>query len=136
MNFLSLTSTSLILANPFVDRFNEGGPVHMTLILGCLVLTIFFLVKAFMSNTNDHAQTKKMMRLVAEVGLLGLVIGFFASIVGMIESFDAIEGFGGDISPGILAGGIKVSFLTILFGTFTFIVSRIGLLILKWKQKA
>ena len=136
MNMLSLTPKASLILNPFVDRFNEGGPVHMTLILICLILAIFYLVKAFMSRSKDDAQSKKMMRLAAEVGLLGLVIGFFASIIGMIESFDAIESFGGDMSPGILAGGLKVSFLTILFGTFTFIVSRIGLLILKWKHKA
>ena len=136
MNMLSLTPKASLILNPFVDRFNEGGPVHMTLILICLILAIFYLVKAFMSSSKDDAQSKKMMRLAAEAGLLGLVIGFFASIIGMIESFDAIESFGGDMSPGILAGGLKVSFLTILFGTFTFIVSRIGLLILKWKHKA
>jgi hypothetical protein len=136
MNFLSLASTSLIFNNPFVDRFNEGGPVHMTLILICLILTLFFLVKAFVSRSKDDVQSKKMMRLAAESGLLGLVIGFFASIIGLIEAFDAVEGIGGEISPALLAGGLKVSFLTILFGTFTFIISRIGLLILKWKQKA
>ena len=89
-----------------------------------------------MSRSKDDVQSKKMMRLTAEAGLLGLVIGFFASILGLIQAFDAVEGIGGEISPALLAGGIKVSFLTIVFGTFTFIVSRIGLLILKWKQKA
>ena len=108
----------------------------MSLILICLLLTIFFLVKAFISSTKDNVQSKKMMRLTAKVGLLGLVIGFLASILGLIQAFDAVEGIGGEISPALLAGGIKVSFLTILFGTFTFIVSRIGLLILKWKHKA
>jgi len=136
MNFLSLISSNLMLTNPFVDRFNEGGPVHMTLILICFILTIFFLVKAFVSISKDEAKSKKMIRLAAESGLLGLVIGFFASILGLIQAFDAVEGIGGEISPALLAGGIKVSFLTIVFGTFTFIISRIGLLILKWKQKA
>ncbi|PTM08706.1 MAG: hypothetical protein DA407_07435 [Bacteroidetes bacterium] len=136
MNILSLTPKASLILNPFVDRFNEGGPFFMSLILICLLLTIFFLVKAFISSTKDAVQSKKMMRLTAEVGLLGLVIGFLASILGLIQAFDAVEGIGGEISPALLAGGIKVSFLTILFGTFTFIVSRIGLLILKWKHKA
>ena len=136
MNLLSVTSTNLMFTNPFVDRFNEGGPVHMTLILICLILTIFFLVKAFINSSKDDAQSKKMRRLAAEAGLLGLVIGIFASIIGLILAFDAVEGIGGEISPALLAGGLKVSFLTVLFGTLTFIVSRIGLLILKWKEKA
>jgi len=36
----------------------------------------------------------------------------------------------------MMAGGLKVSFLTTLFGTLTFIISRIGLLILKGMHKA
>lgn len=136
MNILSLTPKATIILNPFVDRFNEGGPLHMTLILICLVLTIFFLTKAFTNGSKDVPKSNKMIRLAVEAGLLGLVIGFFASIIGLIQAFDAVEGIGGEISPALLAGGIKVSFLTILFGTFTFIVSRIGLLVFKWKRKA
>ena len=31
----------------------------------------------------------------------------------------------------MIAGGLKVSFLTTLFGSFVFIISRIGILILR-----
>ncbi|MFT4698822.1 MAG: hypothetical protein ACI9SJ_001979 [Flavobacteriaceae bacterium] len=39
------------------------------------------------------------------------------------------------MSTEIFAGGLKVSFLSTLFGTLTFIISRIGVLTLTWKQK-
>lgn len=135
MNMLTLTPKASLILNPFVDRFNEGGPFFMSLILICLILTVFFLVKSFMSLTRNVPQSKKMMRLAADAGLLGLVIGFFASIIGMITAFDSIEAID-NISSGMMAGGLKVSFLTTLFGTLTFIISRIGLLVLKGMHKA
>jgi Na+(H+)/acetate symporter ActP len=135
MNILSLTPKATIILNPFVDRFNEGGPLFMSLILICLILAILFLVKAFMTLSKNVPQSKKMMRLVADAGLLGLVIGFLGSIIGMIAAFDSIEAID-NVSSGMMAGGLKVSFLTTLFGTLTFIISRIGLLILKGMHKA
>ncbi|MFT5217059.1 MAG: Na+(H+)/acetate symporter ActP [Glaciecola sp.] len=135
MNILSLTPKATIILNPFVDRFNEGGPLFMSLILICLILAILFLVKAFMTLSKNVPQSKKMMRLVADAGLLGLVIGFLGSIIGMITAFDSIEAID-NVSSGMMAGGLKVSFLTTLFGTLTFIISRIGLLILKGMHKA
>jgi hypothetical protein len=35
------------------------------------------------------------------------------------------------MSSAMIAGGLKVSFLTMVFGSFVFIISRIGILILR-----
>lgn len=43
------------------------------------------------------------------------MLGFLGTVVGMIEAFDAIEA-AGDISPSLVAGGIKVALLTTAFG--------------------
>lgn len=134
MNMLSLSSQNLLIGNPLVDRFNEGGPFFMSLILICLLLSIFFLVKSVLSLNKDASKFKKMIVLVSDVSLLGLVLGVLGSIIGMIEAFDAIEAIG-DISQGMIAGGLKVAFLTMAFGTFTFIMSRIGIIILRALQK-
>lgn len=135
MTIISLTPKVSLILNPFADRFNEGGPFFMSLILICLILAIYFLARAFMAFSKNVPQSKKMMGLSADAGLLGLVIGFLGSIIGMITAFDSIEAID-NISSGVMAGGLKVSFLTTLFGTFTFIISRIGLLILKGMHKA
>jgi len=130
MNFLAIFSMNRIMSTQFIDRFNEGGPLFMSLILICLVLSIFFLVKGFLNIDKEPEYSKKMMNLVGDVSLLGLVLGFFGSILGLITAFDAFEGLG-EVNSGILAGGLKVSFLTTLFGSFVFIVSRIGMLVLR-----
>lgn len=129
---ISFLQPNLFVANPFVDRFNEGGPFLMSLILICLVLSIYFIVKAGRSLKKPVDLFRKFVSLCAETGLLGLVIGVFGSVIGMIEAFDAIESFDDPASTGMMAAGLKVSFLTMVFGTFTFIISRIAIIVLKW----
>ena len=124
-------SNFLIIPNQFSDRFSEGGPFFMSLILICLLLSIFFLVKGFISLKKDKAQTKKMLKLTVDSSLLGLVIGFFASVLGLITAFDSVEAMGNP-DPSIFAGGLKVSLLTATFGLFSFVIARIGILILRW----
>tara|TARA_R110002033_G_scaffold94179_1_gene143303 strand:+ start:2701 stop:3060 length:360 start_codon:yes stop_codon:yes gene_type:complete len=108
----------------------EGGPFFMTLILISLLLSLFFLVKGFLSLKSYPEKSNKMLRLVSDASLLGLVLGFLGSIIGLIGAFDAIESFD-KMDSAILAGGLKVSFLTTVFGSFVFIISRIGILILR-----
>ena len=46
---------------------------------------------------------------------LGPMLGFFGTVVGMIIAFETIE-LAGDISPSIVAGGMKVALLTTVAG--------------------
>lgn len=126
-----MISISIFLSNLFTD----GGTLMMTIILICLLLSIGFLAKGFMSLKGDLPQSKKMLILATDSSLLGLVIGFFASILGLISAFDTVEAMG-DPDPSLFAAGLKVSLLTATFGLFTFIVARIGILILKGMHKA
>jgi biopolymer transport protein ExbB len=52
---------------------------------------------------------------------LAPMFGFLGTVVGMVEAFDAIEA-AGDISPSLVAGGIKVALLTTVFGLITAII--------------
>jgi len=122
-----------LVLNPFIDRFNEGGPFFMSLILICLLLSIFFIVKGFI-QLKDPVASKKNLRLTSDVSLLGLVIGFLGSVIGLISAFDSVEALGNP-EPAMFAGGLKVSLLTATFGLFTFVIARIGILILRWITK-
>lgn len=52
---------------------------------------------------------------------LAPMFGFLGTVWGMVEAFDAIE-VAGDISPSLVAGGIKVALLTTVFGLVTAII--------------
>lgn len=46
---------------------------------------------------------------------LGPMLGFFGTVIGMVQAFDAIEA-AGDISPQVVAGGMKVALITTVGG--------------------
>lgn len=55
---------------------------------------------------------------------LAPMFGFLGTVVGMVEAFDAIEQ-AGDISPSLVAGGIKVALLTTVFGLIVAIILQV-----------
>lgn len=55
---------------------------------------------------------------------LAPMLGFLGTVVGMIAAFDAIEA-AGDISPQIVAGGIKVALLTTTAGLIVGIILQV-----------
>jgi len=55
---------------------------------------------------------------------LAPMLGFLGTVVGMVQAFADIEA-AGDISPTIVAGGMKVALLTTVFGLITAIILQI-----------
>jgi biopolymer transport protein ExbB len=75
---------------------------------------------------------------------LAPMLGFLGTVVGMVEAFDAIEA-AGDISPTIVAGGIKVALLTTVFGLivaiilqvfYNYLVSKIDSLVIQMEDSS
>jgi biopolymer transport protein ExbB len=56
---------------------------------------------------------------------LAPMFGFLGTVVGMVGAFDAIEA-AGDISPSLVAGGIKVALLTTVGGLISAIILQVG----------
>jgi biopolymer transport protein ExbB len=56
---------------------------------------------------------------------LAPLLGFTGTVIGMVQAFDAIE-VAGDISPSLVAGGIKVALLTTLAGLMSAIILQVG----------
>ncbi|MCU0421042.1 MAG: MotA/TolQ/ExbB proton channel family protein [Cyclobacteriaceae bacterium] len=55
---------------------------------------------------------------------LGPMLGFFGTVIGMIFAFDAIQA-AGDISPNVVAGGMKVALITTVAGLIVGMVLQI-----------
>ena len=51
-------------------------------------------------------------------------LGFIGTVVGMVQAFDAIEQ-AGDISPTVVAGGMKVALITTIFGLIVALVLQV-----------
>ncbi len=55
---------------------------------------------------------------------LGPMLGFFGTVIGMVQTFDAIEA-AGDMSPTVVAGGMKVALITTVGGLIVGMVLQI-----------
>ena len=66
-------------------------------------------------------QCRKDFLAVGRIGHIAQVMG---TVIGMIEAFDAIAA-AGDISPTVVAGGMKVALLTTVFGLITAVILQI-----------
>ncbi len=72
----------------------------------------------------------QMARLESNMTWISLFIalapsfGFLGTVVGMVQAFDDIEA-AGDISPTVVAGGMKVALLTTVFGLIVAIILQI-----------
>jgi biopolymer transport protein ExbB len=70
------------------------------------------------------------------------MLGFLGTVIGMIQAFDAIQ-IAGDVSPQLVAGGIKVALITTLFGLivaiilqlfYNYILSKIDSIVIKMED--
>ena len=93
-----------LIGTTLFNRFLEGGALFMSLILICLLTSIFFTVKSLMNLKKSVEISKKMIKHINDSGSLGLGLGVMGSFIGLITAFDAIEATGG-AEPSILAGG-------------------------------
>ena len=111
------------------ELFYMGGPLFMGL------LTLIFLVMlavAVISAKKLMSNGEANLSMIKSVGLLALVIGVLGQMIGLYSAFYAIEMMGeGGVSPAMLAGGLKVSSITTIYGLIIYALSIAIYLILK-----
>ena len=112
------------------DRLQEGGPFFMYPLLLMLLLCIALIIYVFIKGDENS----KLTKTIGHVGLFALVWGFLGQMIGLVTAFDSV-GISGNMSPEILAGGIKVALLNPIFGMFIFLVARLGIIALLFKNK-
>ncbi len=107
-----------------MNLLREGGTQFMYPLLGLLVFSIVLIAIGFLKPQKR----KKISSQLASLGLFALVFGFLGQTLGLINVFDGIQNFD-NIAPQVMAGGLKITFLTTGFGALVFLVSRFGILL-------
>jgi biopolymer transport protein ExbB len=93
-----------------LDRYNEGIEV---------------VEKSVISYGSVQAGLlEKGLSWIALFIALAPMLGFLGTVIGMISAFDAIE-VAGDISPTLVAGGIKVALITTVFGLLVAMILQV-----------
>ena len=108
-----------------LELFYMGGSLFMgilTLILFViLTMTIRTWVK-FSIHQWDVSTAQHNLTYIKSIGFLAFVFGIFGQLIGLYSAFVAIEHMGG-ISPAMLAGGLKVSMITTIYGALILMIS-------------
>ena len=100
----------LPLATNLFSLFVSGGPV------GMIIITLLFIAMFFAAW--------KTPAWVKEIGIAALVVGIFWTLCGFLQMADYLAGHD-DVAFHIIAGGIKVGLVPVLYGLIVFFVSLI-----------
>lgn len=123
-----------------IDLYFQGGPLFMGLLsLIFLALLITSGLAFFKSNSTDEKEQPSknpspFAKLIRHIGLLALVLGVFGQLIGLYQAFDAIQEMG-SVAPAMLAGGLKVSMISTLYGLLIYIISLLIWFVLKTLKK-
>ena len=105
-----------------------GGPLFMgmlTVVLAAiLALAIVQFILVTRKDYKSKEETRKRLTYLKSFGAFAVVLGFLGQMIGLFAAFEAIEG-AMDISPAILAGGLKVSIIAPIYGMVIFLISYI-----------
>ena len=133
MNLKAIRAIAIItglIGTTLINRFMEGGVIFMSLILICLLTSLFFTFKSFMNLKTAPDAAMNTLQLIKDCGAIAVAVGVMGTLIGLISAFDIIEATG-PVAPQIMVGGLKVALLCPLFGLFTFGVSRLASLIIR-----
>ncbi|MFO8020982.1 MAG: hypothetical protein R6U65_00845 [Perlabentimonas sp.] len=108
------------------NLFLLGGPVTMSILTILLVIMIawmsYHLIIYLNSKKINQDRTLRMLKYGKSIGLLTMIVGITAQLLGFYMAFSVIE-LGGDISPAMVFGGLKVSMISTLYGLLTYLLS-------------
>ncbi len=113
-----------------IETFKNGGLFFTCPIFLLLLLMIGIWMKAMLSDKI----TDKYIFLIAQIGWFALAWGYLGRTIGLIEAFDKVAELG-DFAPYLISEGLKKALINPVFGLVSFLLARLGIIILKFKQK-
>lgn len=104
--------------------------ISLTIIIATAILNIIRIAK----GTYDLSKQFLTVNDIKSIGIFAVVWGIFGQTIGLFSALQALEA-APDIAPAMLYGGLKVSFITTLYGLFIFLISWLITLVLKnWSR--
>ena len=107
-----------------IEWHMEGGLGYMLTLSFLFVFLVILFGRYLFTRHHNKTVEAWIVKGIRQVGLFCFFFGLFIQIVGLIQGFNTIEA-AGDISPGLLAGGLKVSFYPTAYGLLILLVSQV-----------
>lgn len=121
------------------EWFIMGGPLFMSILTILLVIVVavsaYYVIVIASGKSREKTNFAHQLKYVKSLGLFTMIVGILGQLIGLFSAFTAIE-VAMDISPAIMAGGLKVSMITTLTGVVIYLISiLIWFLLDLWHQK-
>ena len=108
------------------DWFVMGGSLFMSILTILLVIivaiSVYFAAAIASGKASEKENFKQQLRYIKSLGLFTMITGILGQLIGLFSAFTAIEA-AGDVSPAMLAGGLKISLITTLTGIVIYLIS-------------
>ena len=95
-----------------------------------LVIAVINGAPLLSKTTTADDQHIKRLGFIKSLGLFAFVLGMLGQFLGLFQAFDIISS-GMEISPAIMAQGVKVSMVTSIYGMIIFLIAYLLWFILK-----
>ncbi|GGH75547.1 MotA/TolQ/ExbB proton channel family protein [Phaeocystidibacter marisrubri] len=110
-----------------MELFYMGGPLFMGILtfifIAIIAIAVINGIPFLKGKYSDLDEGRRKLAYIKDAGLLALVIGVLGQLIGLFSAFKAIEMSMMDISPAMLAGGVKVSMITTIYGLVIYALS-------------
>jgi hypothetical protein len=116
-----------------VKHFFEGGPYFMLPIYIMWIVALFFTAKLLLNYFSDKRNLVKLEMynsIILFSGSFAFLFGIFGQIIGFFQILDVIHREG-DIAFSLIAGGLRITFLTVIYGFALLLLSSIVWFIFK-----
>ena len=87
-----------------------------------LAYSVISMISIINKGDDDPLKVRSRLAHIKSIGLFSLITGILGQLIGLYGAFAAIER-AMDISPPIMAGGLKISMITTLYGIMIYLIS-------------
>jgi MotA/TolQ/ExbB proton channel family. len=113
----------------------EGGIEYMSVLSILFITNLVLIGYALYLRYMKHVDHQKLIAPIHHVSLIALVWGALSTAIGLFFAFGSLAESEVSLPPNVIMGGMKVALITAIYGMIIFVISRLGLLLLRPSAK-
>jgi hypothetical protein len=118
-----------------IELHFEGGIFFMIPIDLGLIAILAVLIRLIADRVSGKALSANWLDALRHIGGWSLVAGAFGTLAGLFQAFGALEEITEGLPFHVIAGGMKVALINVLFGCLVYMFALASYIILKVTQK-